>query len=47
MHARNLNASVRPVVCDGGCRTDEATVTRWKAWLEKGFKTNKEAEGGA
>lgn len=31
---------------DGGCRTDEATVTRWKDWLQKGFKTNKEAEGG-
>lgn len=30
---------------DGGCRTDEATVTRWKDWLQKGFKTNKEAEG--
>jgi hypothetical protein len=30
---------------DGGCRTDEATVTRWKEWLQKGFKTNKEAEG--
>lgn len=32
---------------DGGCRTDEATVTRWKGWLEQGFRTNKEAEGGA
>jgi hypothetical protein len=24
-----------------GTRTDEATVTRWKDWLGKGFKTNK------
>ena len=30
---------------DGGCRTDEATVTRWKGWLLKGFRSNKEAEG--
>lgn len=29
---------------DGGCRTDEATVTRWKGWLEQGYTTNKEAE---
>ncbi|MES2603350.1 MAG: DUF6152 family protein [Pseudomonadota bacterium] len=33
------------VPSDGGCRTDDATVTRWKGWLEQGFKTNKEAEG--
>ena len=32
---------------DGGCRTDEATVTRWKGWMEAGFRTNKEAEAGS
>lgn len=35
------------VPSDGGCRTDDATVTRWKGWLEQGFKTNKEAEGSS
>lgn len=29
---------------DGGCRTDQDTVTRWKGWLEQGFTTNQEAE---
>jgi len=28
---------------DGGCRTDEATVTRWKEWLGKGIRSNKDA----
>ncbi len=32
---------------DGGCRTDEATVTRWKGWLEQGYQSNKEAEQGS
>lgn len=30
---------------DGGCRTDEATVTRWQGWLEQGYKSNKDAAG--
>ncbi|MEY4640855.1 MAG: hypothetical protein RLZZ227_849 [Pseudomonadota bacterium] len=29
---------------DGGCRTDEATVTRWQDWLQKGYRTSKEAQ---
>jgi hypothetical protein len=32
------------VPSDGGCRTDDATVTRREGWLEQGLKTNKEAE---
>jgi hypothetical protein len=28
---------------DGGCRTDQDTVTRWKDWLEKGYRSNTEA----
>lgn len=28
---------------DGGCRTDQETVTRWKSWLELGYRSNKEA----
>jgi hypothetical protein len=31
---------------DGGCRTDAETVMRWKGWMEKGYRTNKEAEAG-
>lgn len=29
---------------DGGCRTDEATVTQWKEWLAKGYTSNKQAK---
>ncbi|HTQ99000.1 MAG TPA: DUF6152 family protein [Candidatus Acidoferrum sp.] len=32
---------------DGGCRTDDAGIARWKEWLDKGFKSNKEAQGQA
>ncbi len=39
-----VDAETYLIPSDGGCRTDEATVTRWKGWLEQGFKTNKEAE---
>jgi Family of unknown function (DUF6152) len=28
---------------DGGCNGDDATIERWKGWLAKGFKSNKEA----
>ena len=30
---------------DGGCNGDAANVEKWKAWLEKGFTSNKQAEG--
>lgn len=29
---------------DGGCPGDEETVSRWKAWLEKGYGSNEEAK---
>jgi hypothetical protein len=29
---------------DGGCRTDAATVERWKGWLALGYRSNKDAE---
>jgi hypothetical protein len=29
---------------DGGCAGNEASIERWKGWLEKGFTSNKEAE---
>jgi hypothetical protein len=29
---------------DGGCSGDEATIERWKGWIAKGYKSNKEAE---
>lgn len=32
---------------DGGCRTDEATVTRWKTWLEQGYLSSEDAEQAA
>jgi Family of unknown function (DUF6152) len=32
---------------DGGCRTDDATVTRWKDWLQKGYTSNKDAPPAA
>lgn len=41
-----VDADTYLIPSDGGCRTDEATVTRWKGWMEKGYKTNKEAEAG-
>jgi hypothetical protein len=28
---------------DGGCRADEATVTRWKGWLEQGIRSSEDA----
>ena len=29
---------------DGGCSANEATIERWKAWLEQGYTSNAEAE---
>ena len=31
------------VPSDGGCRTDADTITRWKSWLEQGYRSNEEA----
>jgi hypothetical protein len=28
---------------DGGCRSDDATITRWKGWLDQGYRSSKEA----
>lgn len=28
---------------DGGCRTDEAAIEKWKGWIAKGIKSNKDA----
>jgi hypothetical protein len=39
-----VDAETFLVPSDGGCRTDDATVARWKGWMDKGFKTSKEAE---
>jgi hypothetical protein len=35
------------IPADGGCRTDDAAVVRWKEWLQKGYRSNKEAEAQA
>jgi len=32
---------------DGGCNGNDANIERWKAWLEQGFTSNKEAEAAA
>lgn len=32
---------------DGGCAGNEASVERWKGWLEKGYTSNKDAEAAA
>lgn len=32
---------------DGGCDGTEATIERWKAWLEQGFTSNKDAQAAA
>jgi Family of unknown function (DUF6152) len=32
---------------DGGCAGNEASVERWKGWLEKGYTSNKDAETAA
>lgn len=29
---------------DGGCNGNEQSIERWKAWLEQGFTSNREAE---
>ncbi len=29
---------------DGGCRSDDEEIERWKVWLEQGFTSNLEAE---
>jgi hypothetical protein len=29
---------------DGGCNGNDASIERWKGWLERGFTSNKEAE---
>jgi hypothetical protein len=29
---------------DGGCNGDDANIERWKGWLAKGYKSNKEAK---
>jgi uncharacterized protein DUF6152 len=31
------------VPSDGGCRTDDETITRWKGWLDQGYRSNEEA----
>jgi hypothetical protein len=39
-----LDATNFVIPSDGGCRTDQKIVDTWKAWLDKGYKTNKEAQ---
>jgi len=29
---------------DGGCNGSEENITRWKDWMSRGFKSNKEAQ---
>jgi len=30
---------------DGGCNGNDDNIARWKGWLEKGYRSNREAEG--
>jgi hypothetical protein len=32
---------------DGGCNGGEENQKKWQGWLEKGYTSNKEAEGTA